>query len=276
VTCQRPQQTSHTVSISYNYGALSEYGAPLPTKEEDRIVFEYVPDPSKDMFQVGRVATNDFIVKGPLHYDNSMVTCGPVSRYACRIELERKAPFRAFVYAAGFNATKVQYVQCCSLPSPAGHITCYLELKCTISKLGRISYIAIFLSEQDISLGVSAPKWFDKDASPEDRWRSFDALTTYGVKLWRPELREWCEISVQGNVFRPRTVSDEVGERLGAPFSNQLTDGSIIDICGVVFLFQNPVTMAKLIREHVSFFSMLVSIFSCLRGLYGLRELILI
>ena len=98
---------------------------------------------------------------------------------------------------------------------------------------------------------MSAPKWFDKDASPEERWRSFDALTTYGVKLWRPDIREWCEISVQGNTFRPRTVFDEVGDRLGAPFSNELIDGSIIDICGVVFLFQNPVTMAKLIRKHV-------------------------
>ena len=105
--CQRAQQTSHTVSISYNYGALSEYGSPLSTKEEDRIVFEYVPDPSKDMFHVGRVASNDFIVKGPLHYDSAMVTCGPVSRYACRIEVERRAPFRASVFAAGFNTSKV-------------------------------------------------------------------------------------------------------------------------------------------------------------------------
>lgn len=110
VDCKRFQQTSHTVSISYNYGALSDCGALLPAKEEDRIVFEYVPDPSKDLFQVGRVATNDFIVKGPLHYDNSMVTCGPVSRYACRIEVERRAPFRAFVFAAGFNITNVRVI----------------------------------------------------------------------------------------------------------------------------------------------------------------------
>ena len=110
---------------------------------------------------------------------------------------------------------------------------------------------------------MSAPKWFDKEASPEDRWRSFDALTTYGVKLWQPELREWCEISVQGNVSRPRTVFDEVGERLGAPFSNVLTDGSIIDICGAVLIFQSPVTMAKLIRKHVSttFMSPLYSLY---------------
>ena len=105
---------------------------------------------------------------------------------------------------------------------------------------------------QDISLGLSAPKWFDKEASPEDRWRSFDALTTYGVKLWQPEMREWCEISVQGNVFRPRVVFDEVGERMDPRYTNELTDGSIIDICGAVFLFQNPVSMAELIRKHVS------------------------
>lgn len=109
-TCHRTQRTSHTVSMSYNYGTLSEYGSPPATKEEDKIVFEYVPDPSKDMFQVGRVATNDFIVKGPLHYDHTMVTCGPVSRYACRIEVERRSPFRAFVYAAGFNTTKVNSI----------------------------------------------------------------------------------------------------------------------------------------------------------------------
>lgn len=122
--CQRRQQTSHTVSISYNYGSLSEYGSQLPMKEEEKIVFEYVPDPSKDMFQVGRVATNDFIVKGPLHYDHEMVTCGPVSRYACRIEVERKAPFRAFVYAAGFNADKVNH--CVVLCFSSEHYLKYL------------------------------------------------------------------------------------------------------------------------------------------------------
>jgi hypothetical protein len=101
-------------------------------------------------------------------------------------------------------------------------------------------------------LGISAPKWFDKDALPENRWRTFDALTTYGVKLWRPDVREWYEISVKGNAFRVRTVSDEVGERLGLPFSNELIEGSLIDICGAVFIFQSPLTMANLIRKHVS------------------------
>jgi hypothetical protein len=41
------KQTSHTVSIALNYGALSEYDDPLQMKEEDKVVFEYTPDPSK-------------------------------------------------------------------------------------------------------------------------------------------------------------------------------------------------------------------------------------
>jgi hypothetical protein len=45
------KQTSHTVSIALNYGALSEYDDPLQMKEEDKVVFEYTPDPSKgDLF----------------------------------------------------------------------------------------------------------------------------------------------------------------------------------------------------------------------------------
>lgn len=60
------------------------------------------------MFQVGRmlVAQNDFVVRGPLHMDSYGALCGPVSRYACRIECERLPPFRTFIYAAGENTLK--------------------------------------------------------------------------------------------------------------------------------------------------------------------------
>jgi hypothetical protein len=63
-----------------------------------------------DMFQIGRLGSNDFVVKGPLHYDDSMMTCGPLSRYACRIEVSRKAPFTAKIFAAGFSESQVLYL----------------------------------------------------------------------------------------------------------------------------------------------------------------------
>jgi hypothetical protein len=62
------------------------------------------------MFQIGRLGSNDFVVKGPLHYDDSMITCGPLSRYACRIEVSRRAPFTAKIFAAGFSESQVLFI----------------------------------------------------------------------------------------------------------------------------------------------------------------------
>jgi hypothetical protein len=70
--------------------------------------------------------------------------------------------------------------------------------------------------------------------------------------MWRPDIREWCEISVQGNTFRTRTKTTEVGERLGPPFSNELVDGCIIDLCGAVMVYQSPATMAAQLKRNVS------------------------
>jgi hypothetical protein len=62
-------------------------------------------DPLRDVFQVGRGVTggNDFVVHGAVHANKEGCAAGPVSRYACRIECERLAPFRVFVLAGGFH-----------------------------------------------------------------------------------------------------------------------------------------------------------------------------
>lgn len=61
-TCsnEQQQQPSHTLSISLNYSALSGLNdnysedPPLSISKEEKVVFEYVKDPSRDMFQIGR------------------------------------------------------------------------------------------------------------------------------------------------------------------------------------------------------------------------------
>ena len=67
-----------------------------------------------DVYQIGRVLTdgsNDFVIRGKLHEHRGSelvqvygdpALCGPVSRYACRIECERSAPYRSFIYAGGY------------------------------------------------------------------------------------------------------------------------------------------------------------------------------
>lgn len=84
------------------------------------------------------------------------------------------------------------------------------------------------------------------------RWAAFDALTTFGIKLWTPETQEWREVSVKGRAYAPRQRNDTAGERLSIASDGvdslpglEITDGSLIDLCGVVVQFQTPSTMAR-------------------------------
>lgn len=64
-------------------------------------------DTTCDMYQVGRMqgAGNDFTVRGPLHESSSGAkVCGPVSRYAVRLMVDRAPPYRCRIYTGGFNA----------------------------------------------------------------------------------------------------------------------------------------------------------------------------
>ena len=178
------------------------------------VTFRYVTDPSRDVYQIGRADVgNDWTVKGPLHFSRSYpcTSIGPVSRYACRIECERLPPYRVFLFAAGFN------------------------------------------EENNLALGGSAPVWLDQQTTDDDtRWQSFDALTTFGVRLWRPDTKEWVEISVRGRCHTMRDSPDQPGMLLSPSYyTNELIEGSVIDLCGVSFVFQSPTTMATNLRRQV-------------------------
>lgn len=90
-----------------------------------------------------------------------------------------------------------------------------------------------FNDKQQIFLSENAPKWQGGDR-PED----WDALTTFGVRVWRPDTRMWQEVSVNGNMYEPRTTMTVAGSRLEI-MTNELVDGSIIDLAGIQLLFQS-------------------------------------
>ncbi|CAH8563934.1 unnamed protein product [Schistosoma turkestanicum] len=101
------------------------------------VVVEYVPDPKVDMFQIGRSTDNhiDFVVSEPrppvsqddqqyINNDNNINNHennkqfkdnskesnrgnyeSAVSRFACRIHVDRDPPYTARLYAAGFDAS---------------------------------------------------------------------------------------------------------------------------------------------------------------------------
>ena len=171
-----------------------------------RFIVNYVPDPTKDIFQIGRSEdANDFVIRGYCHEErhssrgyNGTYT-GPTSRFACRIISSRLPPFNSFLYASGFSEKKVM-----SLTDNKHIISC---------------------SKND----------------------EFDVLTAFGVKLWHPDLKKWGEVSVNGNVYNIRKNIDEPGGEMNdSSFTNELLDGSIIDLCGVSIIFQKTPSTSKL------------------------------
>ena len=104
---------------------------------------------------------------------------------------------------------------------------------------------------------------------------SIDGFTTYGVKIWQPEVRQWLELSIMGNTYAPREltsglhqkiifciynygwteqyryvgITGQNGPEVSTSLGNQLTEGSMIDLGGVTLLFQGPIHMAATLEK---------------------------
>ncbi|XP_053375046.1 protein pellino-like [Mercenaria mercenaria] len=91
-------QDSHQHSVTYT---LSRNQA---------VIVEYKEDPDTDMFQIGRSSEDqiDFVVMdtipGNQRKEGDGVTQSTISRFACRILVERNPPYTARIYAAGFDS----------------------------------------------------------------------------------------------------------------------------------------------------------------------------
>ena len=171
------------------------------------VVTAYVPDPALDMYQLGRlnVTQNDFCLRGPLTVNSSGQQCGPVSRYAARIMCSRLPPYDSYICAAGFSP------------------------------------------DRDIFLGESAPKWrMESDESNaagvneegQNRSYDWDAVTTFGLRVWLPSMKRWVEISVNGFMQEIRVDDAVGGKRIGKGVA-KLEHGVVIDISGVQLIYQD-------------------------------------
>lgn len=87
--------TSHSITYQFPQSAA--------------IVDQYEIDENSDMFQLGRSSalSNDFVVMGPFtdqkHVSETHCT---VSRFACRVVVDRRRPNTARIFAAGFDSSK--------------------------------------------------------------------------------------------------------------------------------------------------------------------------
>ena len=90
-----------------------------------------------------------------------------------------------------------------------------------------------FDSKREIFLNESAPKWRTQDG--ED----WDAVTTFGLRMWQPSVKKWVEVSVNGFMHEVRPTDGVAGERIGSGMLAKLEHGSIIDLSGVQLIFQD-------------------------------------
>ncbi|XP_068451833.1 E3 ubiquitin-protein ligase pellino homolog 1-like [Clinocottus analis] len=174
------------------------------------VVVEYTLDSNTDMFQIGRSteAPIDFVVTDTLPggsgLADSQAVQSTISRFACRIICQRNPPYAARIYAAGFDSSK------------------------------------------NIFLGEKAAKWRMQDGQ-------MDGLTTNGVLVMHPrhgfsqgsKPGLWREMSVCGNVFTLReTRSSQQRGKMVDPESNELVDGSLVDLCGATLLWRTAEGLA--------------------------------
>ena len=99
-----------------------------------------------------------------------------------------------------------------------------------------------------MNISSTSPAWITNDTSWQHKGSMFDCLTTFGVRLFNPMTRTWVEVSVLGNCYQLREgqFSTSENQPVAAPAvaaTNELLDGSIIDISGVLFLFNKKSTV---------------------------------
>ncbi|KAH8867252.1 E3 ubiquitin-protein ligase [Schistosoma japonicum] len=192
------------------------------------VVVEYVPDPKVDMFQIGRSTDDhiDFVVsepKPPVSPNDQHININDnkqqskdnpkdssrtnyesaVSRFACRIHIDRDPPYTARLYAAGFDASN-----------------------------------NIFLGERAIKWKRdNSMDGLTTNGVMMLRIPPTNVIENTNQDCHLDTRSQWREVSVCGSVYEMRSnrciPTNLVNE------DNILTDMTIIDLCGVTLLWRS-------------------------------------
>lgn len=183
------------------------------------VVVAYKRDETSDMFQIGRSseAQIDFTVvdtqlgsresNPESDVSSQKPSQSTISRYACRIFVDRDSPHETRLYAAGFDSSR----------------NIFLGEKATKwhRKNGQIDGLTtngILILHPEFSATENETK---------------------AMYVWR-------EVSVDGDIYtlRPTRSSPNRGEKIDQE-SNVMRDGTLIDLCGATLIFRSAVGLAK-------------------------------
>ncbi|KAL3873665.1 hypothetical protein ACJMK2_036777 [Sinanodonta woodiana] len=121
VLYKRPQANGvkpfrkHIVKNPHSSKAIqdsSQHSVTYTLSRNQAVIVEYKQDPDTDMFQIGRSSEDpiDFVVMdtipGHMRTDSDTISQSTISRFACRILVDRNPPYTARIFAAGFDSGK--------------------------------------------------------------------------------------------------------------------------------------------------------------------------
>ena len=90
----------------------NQHSVSFTLNRSQAIIVQYDHDDDTDMYQIGRSSESpiDFVVMdtvpGAKRAEDCVVTQSTISRFACRILVDRNPPHTARIYAAGFDSGK--------------------------------------------------------------------------------------------------------------------------------------------------------------------------
>ncbi|KAG8182794.1 hypothetical protein JTE90_009107 [Oedothorax gibbosus] len=195
-----------------------QYCISYTMSNEESVIVEYKRDENTDMFQIGRSSETpiDFVVmdttpgeRGP----DGKPTESTISRFACRLLVERENNHTVRVYAAGFDSIR----------------NIFLGEKAT---KWRQSDEIDGLTTNGVLIMRPKSDFFKDVSSTPARHRNI--------------LGVWREVSVNGGVFALR--ESRSAQQRGVKHEdddNSLIDGTLIDLCGATLLWRSAEGLSK-------------------------------
>ncbi|XP_078001317.1 E3 ubiquitin-protein ligase pellino homolog 1-like [Glandiceps talaboti] len=206
------QQTYDSPKAAQAVTSTKQHSVSYTLSRNQTVVVEYTSDQNTDMFQIGRSTEPviDFVVMdtvpGASSAEDCQVTESTISRFACRIIVDREPPHLARLYAAGFDTRNNIFL---------GEKACKWKTDDESGMDGLTTNGVL----------IMRPKGgFTPEARPS---------------VWR-------EISVCGHVFSLREIrsSPQKGKMIEAE-NNILEDGTLIDLCGATLLWRSATGLLR-------------------------------
>lgn len=194
----------HSLTNSPRDSNKDKHSITYTLSKTSAVIAEYENDENTDMFQIGRSSASsiDFVVMdtSAKQKNTSDITSSTISRFACRILVDRKNPEIVKIFAAGFNESKN---------------ICLGE---SALKWRKLDDAMDGLTTNGILI-----------AHPTNQFCGGD--NRYGC---------WREVSVTGDIYSMRDDrnSRQVGKYIENE-SNILKDGTLINICGATLLWRS-------------------------------------